>query len=287
MKFIIFFISLLFTISVLSEEPPKSSLKNSYTFMPLFLDANDGTGSVVGIEYGLESKWIFMQLKTPSGNGFGNKKSILSSLKDQNGVLELDIEGVWTNDDEINPESFSSATINIAYEISAPDDIETKSNDGFGFDFGLQYSVEGDQNYEDSQNLVAAATGFFVGDADGLYIDVEIAYGEVDASNDEQRKLMTNEYKFDRVDAELHFHLPLSLNTQKKYSPKSVAFNYRYFGEIDAPPEIESANQDKHQFGTVRIKFENGLFLGYAKGKLPFDFDTKSVLEIGFNQNIF
>jgi hypothetical protein len=287
MKNITFLLFLIFSSYSFSEEVSVDSVEDPYKFKPMLLDGDDDSGAVLGIEYGYQEKWTFLKSESGEGSGFEGGQAAVSQLTDKNGFVEFNINGIWTNDDEVNPESYSKANLDLGYEILRPDNIGMEANDEFDIDFGLQLAFEGDQNYESSQTSVAAQAGTMFGSSTDRHIAAIIGYGEVDASNNDERKSITDQNKFDRITAEIHIKYPLSFNSGRKYSPKSISFNYRYFGEIDASEEVKDAGIDKYEFGVLRLKFENGIFIGYGKGKLPFDFDAKSVLKVGITQNLF
>lgn len=287
MKNIAFLLLLAFSSYSFAEDVSVDSDEDPYTFKPMLLDGDDDSGAVLGIEYGYQKKWAFLKGEPVSGSGFEGGQLTLDQLTDKNGFVEFNISGIWTNDDETNPESYSKANLDIGYEILRPDNIDTEANDEFDIDFGLQLAFEGDQNYESNQTSTSVVAGTMFGSSTDWYVAAIIGYGEVDASNNDERKSITDEYRFDRVTAEIHVQYPLSFSSGRTYSPKFVSFNYRYFGEIDAPDEVKDAGIDRYEFGVLRLEFENGIFIGYGKGKLPFDFDTKSVLEIGMTQNLF
>ena len=270
-----------------SEVASENKDKDSYKFNPVLLDSNDNSGALLGIEYGYNHKWTYMKSAPKSKGNASGWINTVEQLSEKNGFIEFKIDGIWTNDHEINPKSYSKTNIEMGYEILKPDDINTSANDERDFDFGLHFGIEGDQNYDNNQTFFAAQAGAMFGDSTKEYIAAIISYGEVDASSNKERMSLTSVDKFDRFNAEIQILYPLSFRPGRKYSPKSISLNYRYFHEIDAPQEIEDAELDKYKFGVIRIKFENGLFIGYGKGKLPFDFDSKSVLEIGISQNLF
>ena len=267
----LFILVLFFPFITFSQEQQKNDLNEPY-FNPVLLNEDGGNGTVLGLEYGYKKKWKFLE-DTFDQNGF-NQNLVDNQTSIKNGFVDFSVGGIWTNQDEFNPKSYSKSSLDIGYETS-------------NLDFSLQYGFEGDQNYKNNQNSLLIQIDTFLGDPAKSYISTTLGYGEVDASNNDQRKTITDEEKFDRLNAELQLLYSIDVENTSKYFPKSLSFNYKYFNEIDAPQEIKNANLDLHKFGTIRLKFEKGVFIGYAKGKLPFDFDKKSVLEVGFTQNLF
>lgn len=284
------FVSLILSMSVTahSEESKES---DNYTFKPVILDGSDGASAVLGLRYGYDNKWIFLEHEpsnsTSDPDTFGAPLDVVDQLTEKNGFVSLKLDGLWTNDEEINPESFSKLNFDIGYEISIKDNIATPENEGKDIDFGLQLSVEGDQNFDNTQNIAALQAGFLIGDAADSYFAGNLAYGEVDASKDDVRKAVTDQETFDRASAELHLQYAFKQKTGRKYSPKSISLNLRHYGEIDAPDTVKMAELDKYQWGVLRLKFEQGIYIAYSEGKLPFDADTSSVLEVGFSHNLF
>lgn len=282
---------LLLPMSVIAEESFPESEEDNYTFKPVLLDGSDNSSAVLGVRYGFDKKWIFLEYTPPISDegtdSWGNGAGTAAKLTEKNGYVEVKLAGLWTSDKELNPESFSKFNLDIGYEISLKDDVNTNKNEGKDIDFGLQVAVEGDQNYDNSQTVTALQAGFLLGDASKSFVSGILSYGEIDASEDDGRKAVTSIEKFDRASAEIHIQYPLASKEGRKYSPKAISFNYRYYGEIDPPDAIKAADLDVFQWSVVRLKFEKGIYVAYSEGKLPFDAKSDSVLEVGLSHNLF
>ncbi len=292
MKKLTLLVSLIVFSQLVFADDQKDSADESYKFTPVLLDGSDNAGAVLGLRYRLEENWTFFEKEksNTSDDSFGsnnNFSNVIEQLTEEHGFVEVKLEGIWTNDKDLNPESFSKLNLDIGYLVSKPDDIETDANEEKDYDFSLQLAVEGDQNYSDTQTLVALQAGTLLGSSTDWFVGATLAIGKVNASNNDQRMALTNVDNFDRVSAELHFQYPLSFRKGRKYSPKAIAFNYRYHEELSAPDIIETMNLDVFQYGAIRLKFEHGIYLGYANGKLPFDLRSESSVELGFSQNLF
>lgn len=282
---------ILFPLLTFANDSQPDSDDEDYALRPVLLDSSDNNTAVLGLRYRAEKKWTFLENEQKPGpdataDRFGSSTAI-EQMTDKHGFAELKLEGLWTNDMELNPESFSKLNLDIGYEISIPDDIEKEGSQEKDFDFGLQFALEGDQNYDNTQTVSALQAGAMFGDSTDWYIATVLAYGEVDASKDDARMALTNVDTFDRVAAEVHLQYQLKFREGRKYSPKSIAFNYRYYGEVDPPDAIKQADLDIFQRGVVRLKFEKGLYVAVSEGKLPFDLQSESVLEVGLSQNLF
>lgn len=283
----------MFTTCLFAEAVQKDSENEDYTFKPVFLDGSDNEPAVLGIRYSAKEKWVICEREPQGVNGdpgdrFNNGNgAVVDQTTEKNCFIETRLEGLWTNDKKLNPESFSKVNLDIGYEVLVPDDVSKEGSQERDLEFGLQLALEGDQNYDNRQTVAALQAGATFGDSTKKFIAMIASYGEVDASEDDIRKAITDEEVFNRISVEIHTQIPLNLRKGRKYSPKAISINYRYYGEVDPPDSVEAVGQDEFQWGVVRLKFENGIYLAYSKGKLPFDTASDSALEVGFSHNLF
>jgi len=61
--------------------------------------------------------------------------------------------------------------------------------------------------------------------------------------------------------------------------------NFRYYRELGAAQVIRNAGLDKQSYFVAALQATSGLFVSYAKGKLPFDAKSDEVYSLGFNYN--
>ncbi|TQV87577.1 hypothetical protein [Aliikangiella coralliicola] len=289
LKIILVSIFFYFSISVWAEEGQKNSEKEGYTLKPVLLDGSNSNSIALGIEYGLSNGWVFKGEEDEYAdsdsdvdeNGYWvddvNKK-----VRRNSGYLKYELSGVWTSEEETNPESFSKVKIELGYDYFRPSDSWNKD-----FDFYLAYSMEGDQDFDNRQEVTSASFSGYFGNPKGTYIVSIIELGQVDASENEQRMALTTIDKFDRLSGEVAFKYKLDFGESRKYKPKSIGINYRYFSEKSAPQSIKSAGLDKFKRYSIVLKFEHGLYIAYSKGELPFDLQEEKVLKVGLTHNLF
>lgn len=115
---------------------------------------------------------------------------------------------------------------------------------------------------------------------------IKLGYGTVDPQEDDARKAVLGVLEqFDRADLELS--LTTMVGTYRGGEVK-LAYNYRYYREIDADRAIKAAGLHRSRLSSARLMFPSSSaggvgFLGYTTGRLPFGVEDDAVLEIGFS----
>ena len=138
-------------------------------------------------------------------------------------------------------------------------------------------------------SLIRSATGR--PDSDQLLLEepvVSLALGQVDPQEDDMREqLLGTLDSYYRGAAEVSLTTPLA-----QFDGRDVilAFDYRYFRELDAEDAITAANLHRSRLSqfSLRIPSDNErgyAFVGYASGRLPFGVDDE-VLQVGWNYQL-
>ena len=113
---------------------------------------------------------------------------------------------------------------------------------------------------------------------------VQFAADYVIPTLDKNRESLMGELKpFPRIKFETGFRTYIS-----RINNEYIFFNanFRYYHEINAPDAIKNANLDTQSYLVMALQSSSGLYVSYAKGKLPFDSKTDELFSIGFNFKI-
>ena len=102
----------------------------------------------------------------------------------------------------------------------------------------------------------------------------------VDPSSDPLRKSLNETKKYPRLGFEGAFK---TLVSNSFGGGLFVSADLRYFKEFNASSVIKNLGLDDSFYFAVELRQENGLFLSYATGSLPYDLQTDDVYAIGFN----
>lgn len=289
-KILLFTFFIGFSIPSFAGDEQQDSDDEEYTLKPVLLDGRNAQSTVLGLKYGAKKEWKFLEdneVQNANNDEWGSAEDAAKALGDKSGFIRAEIDGIWTNDAETNPEAFSKVNLDVGYSIFLPGDINVENSISKDFDFGLQLAMEGDQNYDNRQIVTALQLGSYFGNPSGTYIVALLSYGKVDASENEERMALTTVDKFDRFSAEIDFRYRLDFRKARKYNPKSIGLNVRYFSESDAPDVIRDAGLDDFLRSSISLKFEKGFYIAYSEGNLPFDQEKDKVFELGFTQNLF
>jgi hypothetical protein len=280
-KIFVGIIFILFSVTLAAADGDQDIPEDNYTFVPLLLDGNDNTGAVLGIEFGLNQEWHFdgdQKAEGETDTDFGNIGDG-ATLEPDHFITRAEIKGTWTTDEDTNPRPYSKANVDLAYSVFRID----KS-----FEVGGQIAIEGDQAFDNLQSIGAITMGgqyTFTTDST-TYLGGLLAFGEVDASEDDGRKAVTSKTTFNRLEVELHLNIGIEQGN-REYSPKAIGLNYRLFEEDNAPSSVKAADLDKFKLVTFSAKFEKGIYIAFSEGELPFDRGSDKVFEIGLTHNLF
>lgn len=253
-----------------------------FSIAPVMLDSEDNAGSTIGLKYDVADTIQFFQKEEIAEAGEGPiGEDDIDEIYGKTGFIKYKLDGVWTVDKAENPFSTSNAKIEGGYG---------DFQDGYEIGVSVFAGLEGDQDYSDRNKVYGLkAIGHYSFDENnaGTFIDLSLAYAQVDASEDDERKLITDDDEFDRLEGEIQASYKIKKLGTQQTSITSLQFNYRYYKELDAPVAIESTNVDVHKLATYMIKFNKGLYVAYSTGSLPFDKQDDKIFEIGFSQTLF
>jgi hypothetical protein len=107
---------------------------------------------------------------------------------------------------------------------------------------------------------------------------------QVNPQNDSQRQaILGNLDPFSRLRFESSFKtFVYQLKEQKVF----FSANLRYYKELNASNLIKAANLDEHFYFVAALESSTGLYVSYAKGKLPFDAINDEVYALGFRYKL-
>ncbi|GAA5523762.1 hypothetical protein Maes01_00311 [Microbulbifer aestuariivivens] len=138
--------------------------------------------------------------------------------------------------------------------------------------------------------LLRAATGYPADHELGSALRpiVSLALGHVDPQEDTQRQELLGKLdEYYRAEGEISMSTPVGLFDGK---PVLLAYDYRYFRELDADAAIKGANLHRSrllQF-SLRMPSDNDrgyAFVGYSSGRLPFGIED-DVLQLGWSYSL-
>ncbi|MBK8101016.1 MAG: hypothetical protein IPK26_28365 [Planctomycetes bacterium] len=102
----------------------------------------------------------------------------------------------------------------------------------------------------------------------------------VDPSGNEARAAIGEDDAYPRFHAEVTMK---SLVGVISGSPIWTSMGWRYYRDLDAAAAVEAADLDEHSYFLARLDLPKGLFASYAAGRLPFDVEDTSRVELGFH----
>ena len=249
--------------------------KSRLTIEPVVLDASESSGATLGLQWQVKDSIVDTGLgKAEKSDSFGDvEKLVIRSF-----LVDYKLTGTATAAKERNPKNFLDALLDAKFEYS---------RSGFGAAGGVFGKYESDQSFDNKQGVyglraTVLAMGL-LGKTDVVALDAN--YGQVDPSKDEARQAALGASQLEnyyRWDFEFLFNYPIGAGRPVT----AVEFNYRFFQEQSAPPEIEQAGLARHRLGTLRLGLKNDLFVAYSRGKLPFDRQSDKIFEIGWSTNL-
>lgn len=231
----------------------------SFVLKPVLVDAESSSGATLALEYDLKVSRI---------RPFGGRTSVGSDrvtpsdadVTIREGELLLRARGTLASSKAKNPHSMLDFSATGFIGFSRPEAY---------YRLGAQATYETDQSLDDRQyslgavGAVTKVSTFTNGDAGTIIL----GYASVNPIDDDTRqRLIGNLENFRRWNAEISYSYPIN-----RTKVRSVDLNYRLYREIDAPVAIALAGLDKHQLWLVRLNLDEGFFLQYSKGSLPFD----------------
>lgn len=247
----------------------KEAKPYSFSLKPVLIDSGSATGTSLGVDYEFTGKYQFWTTKTVAG------PVIDPSVLDKtftSGQLDLRARGTLAASKEKNPNKLIDFAGSAVYKVDA-DKIWAK--------VGGALTYETDQSFEKKQYMfsmvgVASKVSTIVnGDAGSIIAN----YGTVNPTKDETRtKLTGNKDNFRRWDLEVSYSVPV-----RSTKVRSIDFDYRHYQEVSAPTVIKTAGLDRNRLGLIRANLDQGFFVQYSKGSLPFDQRSERAVKIGWS----
>lgn len=109
-----------------------------------------------------------------------------------------------------------------------------------------------------------------------------IGYDHVDPQGDTPRSQAGDNSSYERLRAELAFKTPLARTAENEFF---VTAGWRYYRELEASNVVSVAGIEDYDFVSVGIESEQGLFVGYASGRQPFDTVDHDFYQVGWKTN--
>ncbi len=88
--------------------------------------------------------------------------------------------------------------------------------------------------------------------------------------------------EFWRFGSEVSFKTPLSYINKTPYYFNA---SYRYYHELEASAAVSSASLDNFDYWKLSVTTNDGLFISYRSGQLPFDVKDNDAFELGWKFN--
>lgn len=114
------------------------------------------------------------------------------------------------------------------------------------------------------------------------YPTIIVGFDQVEPVENDGRAALGEKGKFDRYRAEVYFRTPFA---HVKGSEIFFNFDYRLYRERNPPGSIEAAGLNEYSYRVLSITSDKGVYVSYAKGKLPLDLASQQVYEVGWKFN--
>jgi hypothetical protein len=246
---------------------------------PALLDTSDGTGSTIGLEF--EAHEVPFSGK---GHDLFSPTGRIGDTIVGKPELKFDATGTVTADAKRNPKDLLDGDLTGSYVLT--------TNSYGAFKLGGFGKYETDQSFDNKQFVYGLRSTYVkIGllTQFGDWVALRAARGQVDPKGDKDREtaLGTSDVpKYYRNEFEFAYHVDVRWNISSELKIVSVELDYLYFLESSAPAQVEAAGLDRHHLATVRLNFANNLYIGYGKGRLPFDKQNDSIYEIGLHYKL-
>lgn len=278
---------------------------------------NSSSASSSGLNFSLHTNGNIAFIKKNNPNDFlksgislsyfisnGGAAEITDALSDSLTQIEIKLSN-YTNIDSLNNSPLWKNYLNLVYQY-----LSTQ----LFFDFSLQANLESNQdftmkNYVYSANLGIdikawnrnstlaqlnildwpfAIARWLTGTDDNISplgssfptLLFNISY--VDPSSDPLRKSLNETKKYPRFGFEAAFK---TLVSRTLGGELFASADLRYFKEFGASQVIGNFNLDNSFYFVIELRQEDGFFVSYTTGNLPYDLQTNDVYAIGFNYN--
>ena len=121
----------------------------------------------------------------------------------------------------------------------------------------------------------------------GYLPNVTVGIDFVDPDGNSPRVLVGDDSDYWRLSADVGFKTPLGKIRRARGDNSYYYFDarFRYFLELSASGVVKAANLDQHEYLAISVRSNEGYFLTYKTGKLPFGVRDESSLEAGIKVN--
>jgi len=143
-------------------------------------------------------------------------------------------------------------------------------------------------SHETNQDLDQSKTGggiLGIASYDGVDWQYAISLGAdyILSDSDKERKLLVTDNNYWRLGGEFNLGYKLELGNQNLL----LAWNYRYFHEVDAATAIKDGRLENFRLSNLKLTFINtnnaDVYVSYSTGKLPFDHAEDRVYKLGLD----
>jgi hypothetical protein len=271
--------------------------QQGFTLKPVMLDAANGTGTTLGVDYAFKKNWS--RVATYSGGPvdgpvfnnagcggyqFDNSKLVSDYYILTDCAAEIEVKGTLTGSAAKNPNKFIDLSAVYAWMHFNSTRAGTSS-----YSAGGQAKFETDQGFDNKQFTYGLrGTYTFMSPAPGLdFFGLKAGLARVDPSTDKARKAALggaamSPYSRAELDVFYKFGLPAGWKHLT-----DIELNYRHFQELGAPDAITQAGLQRQRMGLVRLNLDQNLFVQYSRGSQPFDTARARVVKIGLSYKIF
>ena len=220
-----------------------------------------------------------------------SKTKIEKKLSEINDIDSLNNSPLWKNYLKLVTQHL---TTQIFFDFSLQANLESNQdfsmkNYAYGASLGVDIKAWNRNSTLAQLNILDwpfAITRWLTGTDDNIYpvgssiptFLFNISY--VDPSSDPLRKSLNETKKYPRLGFEGAFK---TLVSNSFGGSLFVSADLRYFKEFNASSVIKNLGLNDSFYFAVELKQENGLFVSYTTGSLPYDLRTDDVYAIGFN----
>jgi hypothetical protein len=248
----------------------------SFTLTPVVIDSSDSSTSSLGVDYDFMGQ---KQFATRKGTSAGSPTISMEDVDkpEHAGQVDVRLRGMLASSKAKAPHKLVDLAVKTVY---------TYDTDFAYYKLGGLFSFETDQSLDQKQHLFGVSGAMSKvgivrnGDAGSVLLN----YGSVKPTSDTERKAAlgaagTDRYR--RWNLELSYSVPV--NREKI---RALHLDYRHYQETAAPAAVTSAGLDRHRLGLVRVDLDQGFFLQYSRGSLPFDVRSVRAVKLGWSTNI-
>lgn len=261
---------------LLASEAKDAEKPYSFSFKPVVIDSSEASGAAFGVDYDFKVK---KQFATSRGTSAGSPIITPEDVDkpEHAGQFDFRLRGTLASAKEKNPNKLVDLASKVVY---------TYDTNFAYFKGGGVFAYETDQGFDHKQHVLGVSGSMskvqivVPGDAGSLLLN----YGSVKPTADTERKTALANGSLDsyrRWNLEASYSYPIN-----RERIRSVHFDYRHYQEMSPPTAVKTAGLDRHRLGLVRVDLDQGFFLQYSRGSLPFDVRSVSAVKIGWSTNL-